>query len=209
MKTMLKLVTLGAVLACAGTPTPTAQSGQHLGQVGAQRRVRWGCGIDGRRAVILRRLWRGSEAVSEPRNGRDHLSTEQLAQRADLHHQVVLFDHQRRPEGVEQIVLGDELTLPINQGQQHIEGTRAQASPRCRRRGVAASTGGLQSGQSGERIPKRLRRPGATRRVSGLLGNLPRAPSFQNVLAALGNAKGQAASAGRTVVPSTTPKELT
>ena len=52
---------------------------------------------------------------------------EQLAQRADLHLQVVLLDHHARPHQVEQLGLGDEPVAPLDQRQQHIEGARTNA----------------------------------------------------------------------------------
>ena len=63
---------------------------------------------DGPAAAALRRRCRQREAIAAAGDRRDRLRAEQLAQRADLHLQVVLLDHHVRPDQVEQLVLGHQ-----------------------------------------------------------------------------------------------------
>jgi hypothetical protein len=62
------------------------------------------------------------EAVAAARNGGDGLRTEQLAQRADVHLQVVFLDHHAGPDDVDQLALRDEPARPLGKGQQDVEG---------------------------------------------------------------------------------------
>ena len=82
----------------ASRPYSGASSAGRLVGVRAAERRRWG-GVFSR---LRRRRFRGafehrSELVAAPGDRRDHVGAEQLAQRPDLHLQVVLFDHQVRP----------------------------------------------------------------------------------------------------------------
>ena len=64
--------------------------------------------------------------VSLPGDGRNGILTEDLAQGADLHLQVVLFHNQPGPDQVKQFVLRDRPVAPFDQRQQHVKGARAQ-----------------------------------------------------------------------------------
>jgi len=66
------------------------------------------------------------EPVTPPRNGRNHLPAQQLAQGADLRGQVVLFHHQARPDTVEQLVLGEQRAGLFDEHPQQVEGSGAQ-----------------------------------------------------------------------------------
>jgi len=68
----------------------------------------------------------GGELIAAPRNGRDRGRSEQLAQRADLHLQVVLLDHHAGPHDFEQLVLGHQPIAPLVQRLQHVERARAE-----------------------------------------------------------------------------------
>ena len=108
------------------------QQRQFRGQVGQRRRgasifVAAGVGPGaGARLPPRRAVERGGEPVPAPGDRRDGLRAEQLAQRADLHLQVVLLDHQPRPDRLEQLVLGDEPLAPLDQREQQVERARAQ-----------------------------------------------------------------------------------
>ena len=83
---------------------------------GGASRVRPGFG-DARRIVMERR----DEAIAAPRHGGDGPPAQKLAQAADVHRQVVLFDHHGRPDDVEQLALGDHAVAPLHQSQQQVE----------------------------------------------------------------------------------------
>ena len=85
------------------------------GQRCGRRRWRSGCSVkQGRRETIAASLDRG-----------DDIGSEELAQGADLHLHVALFDHQVLPHQVEQLILGDDAIAPLYQGHQQIEGAIA------------------------------------------------------------------------------------
>jgi hypothetical protein len=65
------------------------------------------------------------EAVAAAGDGGDRLRTDEPADRRDLHRQVVFLDHEAGPDHVEQFALGDDTVAPLDQRQQHVEGTRA------------------------------------------------------------------------------------
>ena len=74
---------------------------------------------------------RRRESITAPRHGRDHAGAEQLAQRRDLDLQVVLLDHQPGPDELEQFPLGDDPVTPFDQGEQDVEGARAERGRRA------------------------------------------------------------------------------
>ena len=89
-----------------------------------------------RRGRLLPRRLRGlggsafhdqREAVAAPGDRRDRLRAEQLAQRHDLHLQIVLLHHEPVPCERQQLPFGNDALAPLDQRQQHIEGTRAEA----------------------------------------------------------------------------------
>jgi len=59
------------------------------------------------------------------------LRAQQLAQRGDLHLQVVLFDDEPRPRGIEQLALRDEPAFAFREGEQHVERARADRDRRA------------------------------------------------------------------------------
>ena len=79
-----------------------------------------------RRACFGRGRARDREAIAASRYRRDGLRPEHLAQRADLHLQVVFLDDDAGPDHVQQLGLGDEAIAAFDQCMQNVEGTRAQ-----------------------------------------------------------------------------------
>ena len=77
-----------------------------------------------------------SELVAAPGDRRDHVGAEQLAQRRDLHLQVVLLDHQVRPHHFEQLVLAHHPVAPLDQ-RQPARRTPARPAGPARRRPTA------------------------------------------------------------------------
>ena len=71
------------------------------------------------------------ETVAAAWNRRDRVATEELAELADLHRQVVLLHHHPRPCGVEQLALGDDPLAPFDQRRQHVERPRADRQARA------------------------------------------------------------------------------
>ena len=68
---------------------------------------------------------RDGKLVSAPRDGRNGLRAEQLAQRCNLYGDVAFFDNQPRPNRFEQFVLGDHAIGVVDQGKQQIVGSGA------------------------------------------------------------------------------------
>jgi hypothetical protein len=68
------------------------------------------------------------EPITVTRHSGDHALPQQLAQRGDLHLQVVLLHHQPGPDEVEQFVLGDDTAATLDERDQEVEGRG------CRRR---------------------------------------------------------------------------
>jgi hypothetical protein len=66
------------------------------------------------------------EAIAPPRNRRDRLRAEQLAQGRDLNLQIVFLDHQTGPDQIEQFMLADHPVAALDQRQQHVEGARTE-----------------------------------------------------------------------------------
>ena len=56
----------------------------------------------------------------------NRLRPQHLPQCADLHLQIVLFDHETGPDEVEQLVLRDQPIAPLDERQQHVERPRAE-----------------------------------------------------------------------------------
>ncbi len=65
------------------------------------------------------------EAVTPPRDRRDRFRSQDLAQRGHLSLQRIVFDHHLRPHTLEQLILGDQVSVAFNQHDQQIESTRA------------------------------------------------------------------------------------
>jgi len=61
------------------------------------------------------------EPIPPAGNGRDRVRPEQLAQRRDLHLQVVLLDDELRPDDVQQFVLRDHAIASLDERQQQVE----------------------------------------------------------------------------------------
>lgn len=76
--------------------------------------------------IPRRGLGQGGEAVAPPSDGDDSANTEELAQRGDLHFQVVLLDDQPRPHDVKQLAFGHDPVAAFDQGHQQVECTGAQ-----------------------------------------------------------------------------------
>ncbi len=92
------------------------------GDAGRARRLR----------IAFHALHLPGEPVTATRNRRNRRGPQQLAQRPDLHLQVVFLDDQARPDGVEQLVFRDDPLAPLDQSHQHVESTRTErgsASP--------------------------------------------------------------------------------
>jgi len=68
---------------------------------------------------------RCNELVSPSRNRGNGVGSEQLAQAADLHVQVVFFDHQSRPDRIEQLRLVDDAIPSLDERNQQIKRARA------------------------------------------------------------------------------------
>ena len=92
-----------------------------------RRRTASACG---RSIAAPSRPDRHRESIAAPRNRGDRLRSEQLAQRADLHLQVVLLHHHARPDDVEQLVLGHQPIAPLVQRLQHVERARTELGAR-------------------------------------------------------------------------------
>jgi hypothetical protein len=78
-----------------------------------------------RRTVWVAARERDGEPITTSRNRCDRLLPEDLAQRGDLHLQIVLFDDELRPDPVQQLLLGHQLTGPLQERDEHIESARA------------------------------------------------------------------------------------
>ena len=78
--------------------------------------------LPGRRtgALDLRR-----KPVAASGDGGDDVAAQHLAQAADLRGQVAFFHHHARPDLVDQLVLVQQLARLLDQGQQQVEGARA------------------------------------------------------------------------------------
>ena len=117
------------------------------------KRVR-GCGrlVGGGPASRRRLRWprrlgeqaRG-EAVAAAGDGRDRVGTEQLAQRRDLHLEVVLLDDEPRPDQVEQLALGDDAVAALEQREQQVERARAERRRLAGDRQLALGDGELEA----------------------------------------------------------------
>jgi hypothetical protein len=89
------------------------------------------------RQVVAARLWRKvrgqsrllGEPVAVSRHRLDDSLAEDLAQRGDLHLEVVFLDHHPGPCEVEQFVLGNQSLAPFDQRKKDVECPRTQ---RCR-----------------------------------------------------------------------------
>ena len=129
-------------------------------------------------------------------DGGDGLLPQQLAQRGNLHLQVVLLDDQSGPDQFEQLVLGDQAIAAFDQRQQEVECARAkrgrlpvdQELPRGRTEFEAAelvdqrhgggSPGGSASSQasaSRSAVSKSTARPAASAVSAAALPNASRA----------------------------------
>ena len=73
---------------------------------------------------------RQGEPVAAAGDGRDRVRAEHLAQRRDLHLQVVFLDHQPGPDAIEEFALGQQALAAVDQREQQIEGPRAERD-RC------------------------------------------------------------------------------
>ena len=71
----------------------------------------------------------GDEAVAARRNGRDRSDAEELAQRTDLHLEIVLVDDEACPDLADQLILGHDTVAMLEQHEQHVECPRTD---RCR-----------------------------------------------------------------------------
>ena len=69
---------------------------------------------------------RRREAVAEARHGADGARPEQLAQRGDLHREVVLLHHPAGPHTLQQLFLAHHAVALFDQAHQHVEGARTQ-----------------------------------------------------------------------------------
>ena len=109
---------------------PAHHVGLHHGRQPAHHPLgRWG-GLGRCRQRCGRRGGTGQrQPVAAAGDGGNGQRPQHLAQRRDLHRQVVLLDHQAGPGQVQQLVLGDHPVAPLDQRQQHVE------SPRTQRRG--------------------------------------------------------------------------
>ena len=70
----------------------------------------------------------GDEPVAPAGHRPDQIPvlSERLAQRRDLNHQVVLFDHRIRPNAAQDLVFGDEAAACLGEDHEHIEGAAAK-----------------------------------------------------------------------------------
>jgi GTP-binding protein EngB required for normal cell division len=66
------------------------------------------------------------ESIASTGNSLDRVLTEDLAQRAHLHLQVVLLDDHPRPDQVEQLALRDQAIAVLDQREEKIESARTQ-----------------------------------------------------------------------------------
>ena len=90
-------------------------------QHGDGRRARGRCGgSDGSRLHAER------EPVATARDRRDRATPEKLAQRGDLHGEVVLLDLDAGPHALEQLILADDAIAMLDQHEQQVERARAQ-----------------------------------------------------------------------------------
>jgi hypothetical protein len=92
----------------------------------------------------------GHEAVAPAGNRGDAFTAQQRMQCTHLDDQVVLDHHLARPDGIEQLFLGHQTVLVIQQGRQHIECARAQ-------RNGALVHQDLASARSHLHVPKEIR----------------------------------------------------
>ena len=95
------------------------QHGDHSA-LARQRRL---CRRRGRGGVVLQRQ---CEAVAAPRYGGDGVGAEHLAQRRDLHREVVLLHHHAGPDPRQQLVLADHAIALLDQREQQVERAPAQ-----------------------------------------------------------------------------------
>jgi hypothetical protein len=79
----------------------------------------------GSRYRVVRVEHRG-EPIPSPRNRCHRLRPQHLAQRRDLHLEVVFLNDQTRPDQIEQFVLADVPMAPFDQRHQYIESASAQ-----------------------------------------------------------------------------------
>jgi hypothetical protein len=72
------------------------------------------------------------EAVAAQRHGENEAAilAERLAQGGDLHLDVAFLDHGAGPDAREQLLLGDELALGLDQNEQHVERPGAERNGR-------------------------------------------------------------------------------
>ena len=90
----------------AGDAAPDWWAPRHAG--------RSGCGIGVRRRIERRRIQLNHEAITASGNRRDRLRAQQLAQRRDVHLQIVFFDYDIGPDELKQFVLADRTVAPLN-----------------------------------------------------------------------------------------------
>ena len=120
----------------AGPAEEHRQSRGNVGGDSSRRRDRNGFGHR-RRSIVgnlgavrpgrrLRRTRRAARSDSPARDRRQRARPEQLAQRRDLHLQVVLLDHQTGPHERQELVLGDEPARACDQRDQQVEAARPQ-----------------------------------------------------------------------------------
>ena len=116
---------------------------------------RSGIGVDRRDGQI--------ESVAAPGDGREGALAEDLAQRGDLHLQVVLLDDQSRPHGGEEFVLRNERAGTVGECDQQIERARTHRDGRTVREQDALARKQLEPAEAAAR--KRLGRGGGVAHV--------------------------------------------
>jgi hypothetical protein len=80
----------------------------------------------GRRHCAVARANGQREAITATRNGADRIGTERLAQRGDLHLEVVLLDDQLGPHAVHQLGLRDGAVVVLHERDQGVERARTE-----------------------------------------------------------------------------------
>lgn len=108
------------------------QIGAHYRSRGFGRRIRRnGVSLDGRFSGVGVSSRDGQvEPVAAPGDGREGTLAENLAQRGDLHLQVVLLDDESRPHRGEEFVLRDEHARAVRERDQQIKRARTQGDGR-------------------------------------------------------------------------------
>ena len=117
-------------LAQGGKFGSTAEQGRALHRDGRAGRH---CSISGRRIWRIRHGrvsgWRckiDRKAVTASRHRGNAVRSQQLAQRRDLHAEVVFLHHHAGPDELQQFVLADHAVAVLDQAQQQVEGASSQ-----------------------------------------------------------------------------------